>query len=354
MAQQGREELFLRILIFFAVFTGIIGVINLAASGAVTSATLSNAISGGGINNAIQGQMYSVNPQAPFKEGANTATGIAITGIDFTTLPAIDINTTILSSGMWALVPGRGLVLEAAPFLGATETVHLRNVQSVGNVYTVNYLIDNSEAGGDWHIYPRSYFSSLTVYDLDVSFEQDGIHIKDLLNPINFIVPGGDIYFYPLPGARDTIAGGSTITTTLTEIPATQTVGMLQPNSQTSILSITKDGINLFTTKVASAEPGTISNDDIRHGGVGSNSGNFILKGIPSTNMLSTQDTVLSNTGGITPTDPLSAFGSFLSLVSAAMGIGGQGLIPIWLSAIILLPALAVLILIGIEILRGV
>jgi hypothetical protein len=347
-----REELFLRILLLFAVITGIVGVINLASSGSITIGDVGGVVSGGSYA-AIPGQMAITQNVKPYIEGANTASGILVAGIDFTAIPLIDTNTTKLSSGFWELTPGVGLVLTAAPFLGTTETVLIRNIQSVGNVYTVNYLIDNSQAGGDWHIYPRSYGSLLSGYDIDLNFKSDGIHIPDVWVPINLLTGTPDLFFYPMPGASNTIAGGSTIQTVLTEIPGSS--GALgQPTTSTSILTVSKDGTVLFTTNVISAKPGTVSNDDLLHGGVGSNFAHFILVGIPTTPILSTQDTIISSGGGTAPTDPLTAIGQFWDLISTAMGLGNQSIIPAWLAAIVILPPLAVLILIGVEILRGV
>lgn len=354
-----REELFFRILIFFAIITGVIGVLNTAQAmnhqNSLTSSFLASIVVGNGADTKIPGQMNVIKSGNPFREGANSAPGILVAGIDFTTASSIDTNTTTLSGGIWTLVPGTGMVLTSAPFLGASGTILLRNVQSVGNVYTVNVIVDNSQSAGIFNVLPRFYADSASVYDIRVVFESDGVHIKDLLNPSSLLLGGNnDVFFYPLPGASTTIPGGSTITTILTDIPGSQGVGLLVSNDQNSILTVAKDGVTLFTTNVASGEAGPANNNDLRHGGIGSNSANFIVKGFPTTPMLSTEETIISNAGGTVPSDPLSAFGSFLALIPNAMGIADQALIPAWLTAIILLPCLAVLTLIGIEILRGV
>jgi len=296
----GREEIFFGILLFFALFTGIIGIINLAAGGAVTSATLSTAISGGA-QGVIPGQMSAMGSAATYREGANTAPGIALGGLDFTTTTVLDTNVTTFGGGAWELITGKGLVLTSLPILpfgpGSDSQIFLRNTQSNGNVYTVNVVVDNSEAGGDWYVLPRSYADLNTVYDLKVTFEADGIHIKKAVSPFEVLMgSNSDAYFYPLPGARDTITGGSTITTVLTEIPGSESlvVGEVQSNS---ILTVSKDGLVLFTTAVGNGRAGPINNDDVRHGGVGASTQNFIVKGFPSTNIISTPETIISNAG---------------------------------------------------------
>lgn len=349
-----REELFFRILIFFAIITAVIGVINISSEmdkeNTLTSSVLYGFVAGNGAYTGIQDQMSLGIGIQPYIEGANIAPGIAITGIDFTTASAIDTNTTKIESGSWNLVTGKGLVLSNSILmslnLGLVGSVYLQNIKSNGNIYTVNYLIDNSEAGGEWHIYPRRY-ASASDYDLDVVFASDGVHIKSVLTGFNLLLGGGDFYFYPLPGASTTIPGGSTITTILTEIPGGS-------GAQSSTLTVKKDGTTLFTTHVSNSYPTSVSNNKIWRGGAGSKYEKFIIKGFPSTNMVSTQENVVSNAGGTVANDPLTAIGQFWDLIAAAMGLGGNAFIPMWLSAIIIIPCITVLILIGLEILRGV
>lgn len=348
-----REELFFRILIFFALFSIVATVLNLAAipagtAGGITINDFASAVTGGtgvdisGISGTVGGGAY--------QEGANTGAGIILGGLDFSTALTINQNVTTLVGGQWTLTAGQGLVLTSLPLFPGTlnpSAIILRNVQSVGNVYTVNALVDNSVAGGDFYLFPR-YIFGYSAYDLKVVFAADGVHLKKF--PLNYgLLDAGDDYFYPMPGASTTISGGSTIKTVLTEVTATR-IGAVP--EMTSTLEVSKDGAVLFTVPCRSIYPGDVSNDKVRHGGAGSDYQNFVVKGFPSTPLLSTQESITSNAGSLI--DPLSAVGMFLNLLGAAFGVSQAAVVPWWLWAIVGVPCVTTMSLIYIEIWRGV
>jgi hypothetical protein len=347
MGQTGREELFFKILIFFAVFTAIAGILNVASSGTITIKDMGSAVSGGS-QGSIPGQVVVVEgATSAYFEGADTGVGAVLGGIDFTTASSINQNVTSLLKGTWTLVPGKGLVLTALnwwPTVFPQNVILIKNIQSVGGVYTVNTKVDNSEAGGDFWITPRWMQDAASTQSLIVVFSSDGVHIK---NPLSWgLTDSGDYYFYPLPGASTTISGGSTITTVLTEV-----VSAGSNVDYTSTLTISKDGTVLFTKNVVSIVQGL--QVKIIHGGAGSNNVNFIIQGFPSTSILDNSVQSLSGPATLT-TDPLSILGNFLGLIGAILGLTNQSVVPFWLWCIVGLPCIAVLTLIGIEILRGV
>jgi hypothetical protein len=356
-----REELFFRILIFFALFTAVTGGLNLASSGTFTIKDMSMIVSGGP-SGSIPGQI-SVQPGSGFgsyQEGANTAEGAIITDMDFTTLPTINQNVVSLFGGTWTLTNGRGLVLTSLPFftgLWEPSVVSLRNAMSVGNIYTMNVKVDNSISGGDFYVYPR-HVSGYSGSDLKVVFSSDGVHIKKF--PLYFgVADNGDDYFYPLPSAQNTIPGGSTITTVLTEVVSTQSSNV---PDYTAHLTVSKDGTTLFTDQtVRSVMPGTSINDYLRHGAAGSDSLNFAVMGFSS--IQARDNSSLITSPGTTPTTGtpeslilagINAIWQFLGLIGPILGLSNQSIVPFWLWAIVGLPCIATLILIYIEIARGV
>jgi len=346
-----REELFFRILIFFAVITGISGVLNTAASGQVSLSTVAG-IASGGAQGAIPGQFIASGSSGVYIEGANTANGTVLTSLDYTTASAINQNVTTLIGGPWTLTNGQGLVLTGLPFFPGTlnpSAVILRNAQSSGGIYTENVIVDNSMSGGDFYVFPR-FIDGYSGSDLKVVFAADGVHVKKF--PLNYgILDAGDDYFYPLPNARNTLPGGSTIKTELTEAVSSTPSNI---PDYTAVLTVSKDGLQLFTINARSILPGNNINDMVRHGGAGSDTINFVVKGFINTPILDTSSSIISGSVGGASLDPLGAFGGFLSLISGAMGLQNTAIVPFWFWAIVGLPCLTVLSLIGFEILRGV
>ena len=356
-----REELFFRVLIFFALFSAVAGILNVASSGSITINDMGLAVSGG-YQGGIPGQFGAAQSGSGYTEGANTAAGIPLAGIDFTTAPEGNHNITIMEGwGTWTLTGGQGLILTSTgPLSGlgvqGTNAIYINNVQSVGTTYTVNTKIDNSVAGGNFGIYARNYLMN-NENDLKLVFSSDGIHLKKSEIYL-YLGDSGDDYFYPLPNAQNTISGGSTITTVLTEVAAVKPMGASPNQEMTSLLTVSKDGVQLFTVNVRSVAGGTISNQEIDHAGVETEYQGFILKGFPSTPTLDTSENIISGTNVDQNTainqNPLAAIGSFWALVAGAMGLSNQSVVPFWLWCIVGLPCIAVLTLIGIEILRGV
>lgn len=341
-----REELFFKILIFFAVFTAVSGVLNVAASGTVTIKDMGTAVSGGA-SGSIPGQVIVVEgATGAYIEGADTGSGAVLGGIDFTTAPIINQNVTSLLKGTWTLVPGKGLVLTALnwwPTVFPQNVILIKNVQSTAGIYTVEYLVDTTESGGDFWVTPRWMQDAASTQSLIVVFASDGVHIK---NPLSWgLTDAGDYYFYPLPGASTTIAGGSTITTQLTEV-----VSAGSSVDYTSTLIVSKDGAVLFTKNVVSIVQGPLVK--IIHGGAGSNNVNFVIKEI-TTPLLDNSLQSLSGPAKWT-NDPLDILGNFFGLIGAILGLTNQSVVPFWLWCIVGLPCIAVLTLIGVEILRGV
>lgn len=347
----GREQLFHKILVFFAVYTAFIGLINLASVGTLTLGDMS-ALSGG----TIPGQYTSGSASSitGYVEGANNAAGTVLSGLDFTTMTELPKNITYMNGyGTWNLVPGQGLTLTRFFLPSGQDQVLLTNVQSSGNIYTVNTQINNNLAGGDFSIFPRFYQLN-DVNNLELVFSQDGIHLKKTGISIYFL-DSGDDYFYPLINARNTVQGGSIITTVLTEVIATQPQSGTITPELTSKLTVSKDGVQLFSTNVRSIFGGSTSNQVIHHGGAGSEANNFIIVGFPSTPILDTSENIISGAAGAVDqsTDPFAGVKALLAMLGTIFGLTNDPLVPFWVWAIVGLPSIAAIALIYYQMIRG-
>lgn len=329
-------------MVWFSVCTAIVGLFNMAAAGQITLANFSVDEIPGQIT---VGTSQGIGTGSAYTEAANTATGSNLSGIDFTTETVLNPNITYTKGiGTWTLVNGKGLVLTSSP-LNLINGIYLTNVMSVGNTYTVNAKINNNEAGGDFTIYPR-YASGTLREDVKLVFSSDGIHLKKSDITFGLLDPGDD-YFYPMPNARDTISGGSTITTILTEIPTADVFG------RTSPLTVIKDGNVLFNITVSSLYSLPYSNWVTRHGGVESGTQNFIVMGFPNTQIKDTAAELYSGSGAAEQLNPMGAIGQFLALVGIIMGLAGNAPVPFWLWAILTGCPIATLIYMNLELLRG-
>jgi hypothetical protein len=352
MDQQGREQLFFKILVFFSVITAITGIFNLANAGTITLGDLGS----GDYMQTIPGQATpgSFSPGlSGYTEAANTANGTVITDIDFTTATSINSNVNTLIGGPWTLVSGQGVVLTGLPFLSGVlnpSAVILRNAQSDGSVYSASVKVDNVY-GDDFYVFPR-FVDGYSGSDLKVVFSYDGIHVKKFPLYLGFL-ENGDDYFYPMQDAEVTAAGGSTITSALTEAVSSQTSNT---PDYTAVLTITKDGTELFTVPVRSILPGANINDQVRHGGAGSDKVGFVVMGFPNTNLLDTSASLISGSTS-TVDQVLSAFAiaeQLWTLLTTILGLTSNSLVPFWIWAIIAIPCITTLVFMYIEIARGV
>ena len=352
MPMQSREELFLRIMIWFSVCTTITGLFNMAAAGAITLGSFAVDTVPGQITVGTSG---TSGTSTGYGDGANSAIGTTLNGIDFTTLTTLKQNVTYTTGiGTWTLVNGQGLTLTSSP-LSLTNGVFVTNVMSVGNNYTVSTKINNNQAGGDFSIYARHFSRGYPDFpgasgNIKLTFALDGIHLKKPDSPFGIDV--GDDYFYPLSNARNTINGGSTITTVLTETPTTD------PNNPlTSPLTVIVDGNTLFTTMAHSLYTTKFSNQVVRHAGVESGSQGFIVVGFPSTPIKDTSENTVSGPGAVgnesVVLNPFAVLADMLSLVGTILGISNTAQVPFWLWAIITGCPIATLMYMNLELLRG-
>lgn len=341
MGSQGREEMFWKILVFFAITSAMFSIFNLSASNQITLETFGS--------DTLPGQTITgISVTEGYVEGANTANGTILTNIDFTTATSLNPNVTTIIGGPWTLTAGTGLVLTGLPILPGTinpSAVIVRNGQSTGQVYTTNVKIVNLYAH-DFYVFPR-YITGYSGSDLKVVFSYDGIHIKKF--PLLYgLFDNGDDYFYPLSNSELTSEEGSVITTQLTETVSTQ---ISNTPDYLSTLVVSKDGSPLFSVAVRSILPGANINDQVRHGGAGSDATGFVVMGFPNTPVLDTSTSIISGSQGTM--NALTLAGNLLGLLATVFGFTPNSAIPWWLWAIVGIPCLTTLALIYIEIARG-
>jgi hypothetical protein len=361
MATEGREQMFFKILVFFAIITAVTGFFNLADP---TDPKIS--LGNLGVE-TIPGQVVVGThvPGGSYSDEITTATGPHIAGWDYTTADPINSNVTVLTGlNTWDKTTD-GLVLTSPlGWISLGENgIYLKNVvPTEGNTYTVNYLVDNPNSG-DFSIYPRSQISNMpgdTGFAIHLLFQSDGIHVRSSPLALNSFV---DDYFYGDANIKNTIPGGSTYTTILVESQAT---GPGSGFEMGSTLTVIKDGNVLFTEKVASILSSPTLNSEVFRAGITTSNLGFTFKGFPSTETVDTAQAIVSGSTqqNLISSDPLtqianfivslfSAAVGFLTIIAQVLGLTQNALVPFWLWAIIALPCLATLILIYIEILRG-
>lgn len=210
--------------------------------------------------------------------------GVSMTGQDFTNTSGYEENVTWAAGagaffgeyGEWTQTDGVGYVLtDDNGWFQDTPMLIIDDIIKTNGVTTVNYLIDNVH-NEDFIITPRYLGAGHTINDIRVTFSSDGIHIAKY--PDYFIFPS-DLYFEPYGGIQDTTGSNNygynaaLFTTVLDE--------------NTNNLKIYKDAVLVLDqNNVPSIDPQTaMSNTGVYYGGVGSNSIDFTVVGLPDTSI---------------------------------------------------------------------
>jgi hypothetical protein len=337
-----REQVAGMILTYFVLASFLVGYINLTAA----SGDFVDIGSGAAIPHEVVFSSLGLSP------GSTSASQSYTQGTS-----GFSSNITILS-GTWVLTQGVGYVLTGTAFL-QPSVVAMMNVQSQNGIYTVNSLVSNP-TNQPFYVFAR-YITGYSGSDIKIVFASDGVHIPKF--PLTFgVLDAGDDYFYPLPNAQQTLSGGSTITTILTDTVSSQTSN--NPD-YSSTLVVQKDGVTLFQITTRSMLPGYTTSAMTKYAAAGSDAVGFAVEGFPNTNVLDTSALVVSGTTGNNILDGiynawfsvlggLSTVGKVMAIFGAALGFAQTAVVPAWLSAILLAPAAAVLILIALSYFPGV
>jgi hypothetical protein len=323
----------------------IIGFINLAANDKFPTDLFGT--------NEIEGALY-------YQGGNTMATGMSFSEQNYSVANGIDPNTSRTIWGHWEQDD-----IGYHTVNNEQNLIVLDNLQQIGSVYTVKYNVNNT-ANVPFFLYPRyrnqlGLFGQAGGYDIDnlrVVFDQTGVHVKKY--PPDLFGNAGDLYFYPLSNAQNTLSGGSVITTILdNRIDSEATAnfdnyGRLTVESG-SILTINKDGVDLFTINV----PSYFQNYKYYYGGFGSEysgfnvfsvNANFFVAGTSTSKHYYTA--IDQAAGQII--DFFTSVANFIGSLGAFLGYSiSSSLCPWWLSSIIIVPQIVAIAYMVAELLRG-
>jgi hypothetical protein len=318
---EGEAKLFLMILTMFAIWTGVIGIVNMAGSGTISINDMA-ALSG-----PIPGQ---VMPAIGTIQSLDTGNSLVYSQ-DFTNSTGYSLNVTS-KKGSWSQSNGIGYTCTGVPLLPLFEPAELYpiNAVSTNNVYEIHYQITNPNPNDDFYIVLSLGGNPETF----LRFEPAGIHLSKLakISLLNF--PMNDHEFFPYVGAN-----------TLSDIrvlynPVLGTAEVII-NEQESIHTFTDTGTPitgaiLANGGVATYHPGLV---------VKSMTGQFMTQSEGDANWI----TLLINAVKTI----ISAVVGFGNLISQIIGLSGQQTVPVWIWAIFGLPAIATLAYMAFKLWRG-
>ena len=324
MATQGREEMFQKILVFFAVVTAITAIFNLAQSGAITIGNFGSDV--------LPGQAIP-NLQVPDIPGYTTNS--SITEQDYTLSTGYDLNTTIIKGGWFALGPywtqadGIGMTCTNIPILPPSTPAFLliKGVQATDNIYSVTYTMN--APGQEFNII--IYRADPQDPGLYIKFDSTGAHLFGTM----FII---EEYYYP---------GANNAHTIKTEF-----------NTVQKYIDLWIDGNYVFrfdelkNTQTIAKYPNTF------YAGVTSYQTGVIVEKIETKIIKDAPDPGLLYSLGFDNmwnlfAGTLNAVVSFGSLIAVSLGMTSNPAVPFWLWAIVGLPCVATTILIYLEMIRG-
>lgn len=338
----GREQLFHRILIFFAVFTAFVGLVNMASSDEITLEDMS-AISGG----TIPGQVVVDTSQFSSTGATTTVTGINLTsGVDYSRAYTTYGYGTWENSSSGLKLVSVGILNGVAAFDPAVALNHVIPDSGTTDTYTVSYIIDNVP-NKEFYIYPRYVYN--VIYDdrssVRIRFASDGIHLQ-YYNSAYW----ADDYFLESADAQQTIPGGSTITTVFTDSTTENDDDNPQESEYKSNLQVCKDGFCYFYIDVWSAQ-NTRYYSSFRHAAAASDDTGFIVKGFPDTTVTMTSSSDEVGLTGISWLDAIiggvstiiNVVSAFFGSLGAILGLEQDALIPFWIWAIVAIPCIVTL-----------
>jgi hypothetical protein len=337
--------LFLALLTFLAIWTGIIGVINLAAGGQITMGDM------GALASPIPGQTV------PNIGGASAGIGmfqqnqtVEANIQDYMVSTGYDTNltkdrTNFPGGPYWMQADGVGFTCTGSPFLSVTPaTLAVLGLVPEDNIYTVTYNVNNP-SDNDFYTTVYSDASQSGIY---LRYNPDGVGIYKLttagmLQPSTFINLGFDpvgITTYPYANAHK----------------AQQIVTKYDSSQQTVEVTIDGNYVGKFQGIPNPLSVFTSVGGEISFSGVSSYHAGMIVESVLGhfsriINNGSPEDlvkAVMNFLGGLWAA--LSAMGA---LIAAAVGLTSQSAVPAGVWAVVGLPAIATLIYLYAKLARG-
>ena len=325
MATQGREEIFQKILVFFAVVTAITAIFNLAQSGDITMENFGSDV--------LPGQAV---PNIDVPDLPGYTSNSSLTEQDYTLTDGFDLNTTIIKGGWFALGPywtqsdGVGMTCTNIPILPPSTPAFLliKGVLPTDNVYSVTYTTNSAGLEFNTIIY-RADPQDPGLY---IKFDSNGAHLFGTM----FVI---EDYYYPNANNARTIK---------TEF-----------NTVQKYIDLWIDGTYVYRFEKLKEDPKVISKyPNTFYAGVTSYQTGVIVEKIETKIQRNSPDPGLLYSLGWDNlwnmfAGTLNAVVSFGSLIAVSLGMTSNPAVPFWLWAIVGLPCVATTILIYLEMIRG-
>lgn len=328
MAEDGK--LFLMILTFLAVWTGIIGVVNLSSSGQISMGDFA-ALSG-----PVPGQL---SPDLGSYQVGLGNESLAVTGQDYTNSSQWSVAVTgssgAIAAGECTQTDGIGFVCTKVfgylPFQPAQ--LFIRDVSPVNGVYDIKYTIENPSTTEPF--YTEVYALSLDVIGVPtgyyIKYDNSGLHLMNL----------------------GVFGMGSPL----------QNIGFTNANHVTDIETKYNPGAGTCEVLMNGVSAGTFNNipaptgTGITFGGVGTYGSGLVVKAAYGS--FNVNKAYTTNNGDWISAiinfllSMINAALSFATLIGAAIGLSGSSVLPVGIWAVLGIPCIATLIYLGFKLWRG-
>jgi hypothetical protein len=333
MPQTGREQLFMKILVFFAVITAITGVFNLCNANSLSLGDFGSS----DYMQTIPGQSV---PNLGVASTAVTSSGSTFGTQDYTTSTGYNHNITkvgsdLISGDTWTRSDGIGYESVYIPASGLPLAfIDLAGASPINNVYDVTYHIQNQFGNEPFYtLISGSEVGGGQISGFYVGYDSNGIYAVNI----------NDVYNHLSSSSFPYASSGTTI----------QSLYDFQQGTVTIIIDGTTAGtLTGLSYGGTSAGSGAASNSGVYYAGMAASHWGLQLSSVDGTFILSQPFDFWSDM--LSKINGLVIFGTqFLSLLGSMIGLTSNALVPFWLWAIIAIPCLATLVLIYIEIARG-
>lgn len=335
MAQSGREQMFFKILVFFAIITAITGTLNMANAGTITLGDF-------GSSEYMQTIPGQASPNVGVSLGGSDSGTTTYGTQDYTTSTGYNHNLTTSSSSLGSDMFVRS---DGIGFMSSFVPVQYPNIAYLdvaggsanNNIYDYIYHVYNTFSGYPFYtIVSGSEGGNGFISGFLIKYDVNSVSIvnsNDINNPIQS-------FSYPYSNQAQTVE-------TVFDATAGAVAVYVDDNYVGTFSSVSYGGNTL-----GAGTGGASSSSGVYYVGVAASHYGMEVSSIDGTfvadNPVSWWDSVMDKVNG------LVIFGSmFLSLLGTMTGLTSNALVPFWLWAIIGIPCIATLILIYLEIARG-
>jgi len=341
MAIQAREQLFFKVVLFFALLTAVTGILNMAAAGTLTLGNLDSMSNPGA---SIPGQIF---PNVSSSSTAGWGCTTVVAGNDFTSSTGYNLSSVVQFGALplgnpWTQENGVGYVLTGNWPYSSSQFVIAGVQPNANGVYDVTYNINdsvNTQFYVDIAGNPSQNYLQVAVTNSYVG----------IVNSYNHYVSNPSQVFFQASG--DYVATVTSIETIYNpSVPSLNVIitsgsGPSSFSASTSAITFIGNPYSSIYAGVQAWQNGFAVEQINSAGGIITSSTQYVtpvVTGIPFI------DAIIQAGGAI-----LSSLGQFGALIATFLGLGTYSVVPFWLWAIFGLPCLAFIVIFGIEIARG-